>query len=81
MKCEEILKVTRPIAVPVGWGTVQQKGDHPAQLLNNQIDSFTQLAILAEEKVEQEEEEWGYLLEWLQVKHGHSGKRDLLREG
>lgn len=46
-----------------------QTGDHPAQLLNNQIDSFTWLAVLAEEKeVEQEEEKWGFLLEWLHVK-------------
>lgn len=82
MKWREILKIARLIAVPVGWGIAQQKGDHPAQLLNNQRDSFTWMTILEEEKeVEQEEGKWGCLLKWLQVKHCHSMMRDLLTEG
>lgn len=82
MKGGEILKIARSISLSVGWGTAQQTGDHPAQLLNNQIDSFTWLAVLAEEKeVEQEEEKWSFLLEWLHVKDGHSEMRHLLREG
>lgn len=52
----EILKIARSLAVSAGWETAQQKGDHAVQLLNNQIDSFTQLAVLAEEKSRRERE-------------------------
>lgn len=36
--------------VSTGWVAAHQKGDHPAHLLNDQVDSVTQLAIFAEEK-------------------------------
>lgn len=30
---------------------------------------------------EGEEEKWEHLLEWVHIKHGHSGLRDLLEAG
>lgn len=79
-KWGEILKSARAKMVSVGWVAARQKGDHPAHILNNQVDSVTALAVLAEEKEAGQEEKWRYLLEWLHVKHGCSGIEDLLRE-
>lgn len=61
--------------VSVGWVAA-----HPAHILNDQVDSVTQLDVFAEEKEAEQEEKWKHLLEWLHVKHGHSGMEDLLRE-
>ena len=76
-KWEEILNVAKQKPVLVGWVAAHQGGDHPARIPNNQVDSLTRLATLAEER---EEEKWECLLEWLHVKHGHSGVKDLLKE-
>lgn len=56
---------------------MHQTGDHPAHLLNNQVDLLTCLARLT---VEREEEKWEHLLDWLHVKRGHSGSKDLFKE-
>lgn len=45
--------------------------------MNDQLDSLTHLARLT---VEGEEEKWEHLLEWLHVKRGHSGSKDLFKE-
>lgn len=68
--------------VSAGSVAAHHKGDHPAHLLHKQVDSLTCLAVLAEVKeTEQEEEKWSYLLEWLHVKCGHAEVKDLLRGG
>ena len=54
-KWEEILKVAKQKPILVGWVAAHQGGDHPAHILNNQVDSLTHLATLAEER---EEENW-----------------------
>lgn len=61
----------------VGWVATHQGGNHSAHIWNNQVDSLTHLASLVKEG---EEEKWEHLLEWLHVKHGHSGVKDLLKE-
>lgn len=76
-KWEEILEVAKQGTFLVGWVAAHQRGDHPAHIWNNQVDSLTRLAPMA---VEAEEKEWERLLEWLHVRRGHSGVKDLFRE-
>ena len=61
----------------MGWVAAHQKGNHPAHLWNNQVDSLTRLATMA---AEAEEEKGEHLLEWLHVKRSHSGVKDLFKE-
>lgn len=65
----------RPLVVV--WVAPHQKGEQLAHLLNNQVDSLTQLATLA---TENQEEKLKSLLEWLHARHGHSGVKDLFKE-
>ena len=51
-KWEEILNVAKQKPILVGWVAAHQGGDHPAHILNNQVDSLTRLAVLAEERGE-----------------------------
>ena len=59
-KWEEILNIAKWKSFLVGWVAAHQTGDHPAYLLNDQLDSLTHLARLT---VEGEEEKWEHLLE------------------
>lgn len=76
-KWEEILNVAKQGTFLVGWLAAHQKGDHPTHIWNNQMDSLTHLATVA---AEGEEAKWMHLLEWLHVKHGHLGVKDLFKE-
>ena len=75
---EEILAVAEQKPTWVGWVAAHQGGNHPAHIWHNQVDSLTCLATLAKEG---EEENWKNVLEWLHVKRGHSGVRDLKEAG
>lgn len=74
---EEILNIAKQKSFLVRWVAAHQAGDHPAHLLNNQVDLLTCLARLT---IEGEEEKWEHLLEWFHVKRGHSGSKDLFKE-
>ncbi|KAM9590605.1 uncharacterized protein ACIBXB_005796 isoform 2-T2 [Morphnus guianensis] len=76
-KWEEILNIAKQRSFLVGWVAAHQAGDNPAHLLNNQVDSLTRLASLA---IDSEAEKWDHLLEWLHMKRGHSGSKDLYKE-
>ena len=52
-------------------------GREPPSTHCEQPSRLTHLAVLA---TEGEEEKWEHLLEWLHVKCGHSGIKDLLKE-
>ena len=48
-KWEEILNIAKQKSFLVGWVAAHQTGNHPAHLLNNQVDSLTRPATLAVE--------------------------------
>ncbi|XP_029888320.1 uncharacterized protein LOC115348947 [Aquila chrysaetos chrysaetos] len=58
-KWEEILNIAKWKSFLVGWIAVHQIGDHPAYLLNDQVDSLT---LLARFTLEGEEEKWEHLI-------------------
>ena len=58
-------------------GSWTPKEESPSHIWNNQVDSLAHLATMA---VEAEEEKWEHLLEWLHVRQGHSGVKDLFKE-
>lgn len=76
-KWEHILGIAKNHYIFVRWVATHQDNDTLSHQFNNQVDSLTCLALLAEEM---ENESWEHLLEWLHVKEGHSEIKDLLRE-
>jgi len=75
-KWEEILNIAKQETFLAGRVALHQQGDHPAHILNDQVDSLTCLATIAEGA---EVEKWDHLLEWLHVKHSYSGFKDLFK--